>query len=66
MIKSVGYNETINISCLPIYYLEPNTRIYVEDDGTGMKGDYIISSFNLPLDTNSTMSISAAKALDKI
>jgi hypothetical protein len=25
--ESVG----INISCVPIYYLEPNTRIYVKD-----------------------------------
>lgn len=66
LYQHTGYNETINISCLPIYYLEPNTRIYVEDDGTGIKGDYIISSFNLPLDTNSTMSISATRALDRI
>lgn len=66
LYQHTGYNETINISCLPIYYLEPNTRIYVEDKRTGIKGDYVISSFNLPLDTSGTMSISASRAMEKV
>lgn len=66
LYQYTGYNETINITCLPIYYLEPNTRIYVEDKRTGIKGDYIIASFNLPLDTSSTMTISANRALDRV
>lgn len=66
LYQHTGYNENIKIDCLPIYYLEPNTRIYVRDGGTGIEGDYIITSFTLPFDTNSTMSISANRALDKI
>jgi hypothetical protein len=66
LYQYTSYNETININCLPIYFLEPNTRIGVFDERTGIQGDYIISSFNLPLDIAGTMSISAIRALDKI
>ena len=66
LYQYTSYNETININCLPLYFLEPNIRIGVYDERTGIQGDYIISSFNLPLDISGTMSISAIRALDKI
>lgn len=59
-------NNTISITTLPIYYLEPNTRITVEDKPAGIYGDYIIQSISLPLDISSTMNINAYKALQKI
>ena len=59
-------NNNISISFLPIYYLEPNTRITVDDPTSGIYGDYIIQSISLPLDISSTMSITAFKALYKI
>lgn len=59
-------NNTISITTLPIYYLEPNTRISVDDQPAGIYGDYIIQSISLPLDINSTMNINAYKALQKI
>ena len=59
-------NNTISITTLPIYYLEPNTRITVEDKPAGIYGDYIIQSISLPLDISSTMTINAYKALQKI
>ena len=59
-------NNTISITTLPIYYLQPNTRITVDDQPAGIYGDYIIQSISLPLDINSTMNINAYKALQKI
>lgn len=59
-------NNTISITTLPIYYLEPNTRITVEDAPAGIYGDYIIQSISLPLDISSTMTVNAYKALQKI
>ena len=60
------YNESITIQTIPIYHLEPNTRIGVIDNESGINGDFIITSISIPLDINSTMSISAVKALQKI
>lgn len=59
-------NNTISITTLPIYHLEPNTRITVEDGPAGIYGDYIIQSISIPLDISSTMTINAYKALQKI
>ena len=60
------YNESVNFSCLPIYHLEPNTRITINDPDTGIHGDYIINTINFGLDQNGVMSISAKKCIEKI
>ena len=59
-------NNTISITCLPIYYLEPNTRITVNDEESGIEGDFIIQSISLPLDISSSMTINAYQAEQKI
>lgn len=50
--------EGINLICIPIYYLEPNTRIYV--DGIG---DCTLDRISYNLSYNGTMSISGNKIL---
>lgn len=47
--KYTNYNETISIQCIPIYYLEPNTRIKVDDNLTNIHGDYMIRSISIPI-----------------
>lgn len=56
--------ETANISAIPIYYLEPNTRIHIYDEDAGLNDDYILNKITLPLSHNGTMSITAIKAID--
>ena len=58
--KYTNYNEIISIQCMPIYYLEPNTRIRVDDMTTNIHGDYMIKSINLPIG-GGAMSISASR-----
>ena len=60
------FNSTISINSIPIYYLEANTRITVQDRASGIYGDYVINSIRLPLDVKGSMSISASKAIDRI
>ena len=59
-------NESVSISCIPIYTLEPNNRISVHDDNIKINGEYIINSISIPLTYNGTMSINAVKAVDKL
>lgn len=61
-----SYNESITLQALPIYYLEPNTRIGVRDIESNIFGDYMISTISIPLDVNGTMSISATRALERL
>ena len=60
------YNESISLSCIPVYYLDVNKRITVKDKKSGINGDYVIKSMTMPLSPASTMSITASRALNRI
>ena len=67
LIYQHGYCiESATITSIPIYYLQPNTRVYVHDEDTGVDGDYIVSKLTIPLTYNGTMSITATKAAENI
>ena len=66
LYEYTSYNESIQLQAIPIYHLEPNTRIVVNDVESDIHGDYIIKSISLPLDINGTMSITATRAIDKL
>lgn len=66
LYQYTGYNENISIQSVPIYYLDVNSRITVQDRKSGIFGDYIINSISLPLDAGGTMSITASRALERI
>ena len=61
-----SYNESISLQTLPIYSLQPNTRIGVRDVESNIYGDYMISTISIPLDVSGTMSISATRALERL
>ena len=58
--------DSISLQVKPIYYLEPNSKIRIEDKETGTFGDYIISRLTLPLTYNGMMSITASKVIKNI
>ena len=67
LIYAHGYCiENATITTIPIYYLQPNTRIHIFDQETNLDGDYIISKMTIPLTYNGTMSITATKAAERI
>lgn len=67
LIYNHGYCiESATITTVPIYYLEPNTRIHLNDLETNLNGDYIISKLTIPLTYNGTMTITATKAAESI
>ena len=60
------YNDTISLNAIPVYYLEPNTRIKVYDETTGIDGDYLINSLSYSLAHDGMMSVSATRAEKRI
>ncbi len=59
-------NETITITSVPIYYLEPNTIISARDEKRMVHGYYIINKITLPLDYKGTMNITAIKVPERV
>lgn len=66
LYQYTSYNESIVVNSIPIFYLEPNTRINVRDDQSGIFGDYIINNISFSLDITSTMTLSCTRALERI
>lgn len=65
LYQYTNYNESISLNAIPIYHLEPNIRIEVQDSRSNIFGEYLINSISIPFDTGSQMSISATRILDK-
>jgi hypothetical protein len=64
--NSTYYQDTITLSTIPIYYLEPNTRIFVQDKKSGISGEYLIKSMTIPLAHDGMMSLNANRASERI
>lgn len=61
LFKHGNFNEQVNISCVPIYFLRPNNLIEFNSPEDGLVGKYSITSISLPLDFQSPMSVTAYK-----
>ena len=66
LYQHTNYNESISLTAVPIYHLDVNTRITVDDENSNIHGDYIIKSLSLPIGGQGAMNISATRALEKI
>ena len=58
--------ESISITSVPIYHLQPNTRVMVYDEDSKINGEYLVSKITIPLTYNGTMSVSAVKSAEII
>ena len=53
--------ESLSISAIPIYYLQPNTRIHIAGEG-----DYTITNISYQLGNSNSMSISGTKIVEQL
>lgn len=61
-----NYNESISISAVPLYFLEPNNRINLSDPDTQIQGDHYLQSFSIPLSHDGVMSMNAIKIVREV
>lgn len=66
LYQHISDSNTITLQLVPIYHLEPNTRITVRDVVSDISGDYIIKTISVPLDARNAMTITATAALTRI
>lgn len=53
--------DTVTINCLPIYSLDVNDVIYIDDDDSGATGEYVVNNISCGLGAGDTMTINANK-----
>ena len=60
------YQKSISISAIPVFYLEPNSRVTINDTTTNTHGDYEISTITVPLGGDGLMSVSGNECIQKM
>ena len=66
LYQYLTYNEQISLTTIPIYYLQPNNLIQVNDAKSSISGSYLVKSISLPLGGNGTMTMNCSKAIEKV
>lgn len=62
MEKHLFKNSSLSITTMPIYHLEPNSRIRVINSQMNLDSEYITSKLTIPLTYNGTMTITGSLA----
>lgn len=60
-----NYQNTISLAAIPVFYLEPNSRISLNDASTNVQGDFMAQSITIPLGAGNSMSITANRCLER-
>ena len=60
-----NYQKTLSITALPAFYLEPNSRVNINDKSTNTYGDYMITSITIPLGPGNLMSVSCSEIFER-
>ena len=58
--------SAVTLNVVPIYYLTPNTLIYINDKTTGAVGEYIMQKFSIQLGLAAQMTINAIETAKRI
>ena len=64
--EHLSYNNNINITTMPVYHLDVNQRITVNNKESNISGDYMINSLTIPLTLDGMMTINARKAIERM
>lgn len=59
------YQRTLSLTAIPVYYLEPNTRVTINDKTTNTYGDFMIQNISVPFDVGGTMSVTLNECVTK-
>ena len=60
-----NYQKTLSLSALPVLYLEPNSRVEINDATTNAQGDFIAQSISIPLGAGNSMSVTLNQCLER-
>lgn len=66
LYSSLNLLNSISVSTIPVYHLQPNDVINLNDDESMIHGNYIINSISIPLTYNGISNISASKQIEKL
>ena len=60
------YQKVVSITSLPVFFLEPNSRVELNDRSTNTYGDFMVQSVNLTLGPGANMSVSLNEVAERL
>ena len=59
------YQKSISMTSIPVFYLEPNSRVTLADKTTNTFGDFVINNISLTLGPGANMSVSMVETIER-
>lgn len=59
------YQNSVSMTTIPVFYLEPNSRVTIADATTNTFGDYVIKNISITFGPGANMSVSAVETLER-
>ena len=66
LFSHTSYQKVVSITALPVFHLEPNSRVVLSDPTTNTYGDYMIQNINLSLGPGANLSATLNEALERL
>ena len=60
-----NYQRSVSLTVLPAYWLEPNTRVRIDESTTNTYGDFMISNINYTFGPSATMTVSCTEVTER-
>ena len=59
------YQNSVSLTAIPVFYLEPNSRVTISDKTTNTFGDYIVQNISITFGPGANMSVSCTEAMER-
>ena len=61
-----NYQKVVSLTSIPVFYLEPNSRVEVSEDTTNTYGDYMVQNISLTLGPGANMAITLNEVFERL
>lgn len=66
LFSHLTYQRVVSITALPIYYLEPNSRVELSDYTTNTYGDFMVQTINLTFGPGANMAVTLNEVAERL
>ena len=66
LFSHTKYQKVVSVTALPVFYLEPNSRVEVSDHSTNTYGDFMVQNISLTLGPGANMSVTLNEVSERL
>ena len=66
LFSHTKYQKVVSLTAIPVFYLEPNSRVSLSDYSTNTFGDFMVQNINLSLGPGANMTVSLNEVSERL